>query len=72
MSMSEYRLARELGNPLARGFQIYKTTQLWHSLVPMKRSGATAGEEEEVPSVFAQDYHRAGVNALDIERQQGR
>jgi hypothetical protein len=59
-AMNEYRLARELGNPLSRGLQLYKTTQQWHSLTP------ALDDDEEA------QHHRGGVNALDIDRQQGR
>jgi hypothetical protein len=66
--MNEYRLARELGNPLSRGLQLYKTTQQWHSLTPREE-----GEEEGGLFSSAAQHHRGtAVNALDIDRQQGR
>lgn len=61
--MSDYRFARELGNPLARGLKIYKTTRLWHSLTP----------PDDVDALFQGRCHHAhGVNSLDIEKKEGR
>lgn len=62
MATNEYRFIRELnGPPLGRSLEIFKSTCLWHSLEPAPADTFAAAA-----------HHKAGVTALDIDRQQGR
>ena len=62
MPLNEYRFTRELlGLPLARRLPLLQTSYSWHSLAPAPAA-----------SLAAAAHHGGGVEALDIDRQDGR